>query len=76
MDTYEVFSYCDRARGEAIGAQTNLGPPFVTAAELDLMMLPFGAGGAYSDHNGEFKSHCARDWGFWDAVLESMLLKH
>ena len=71
-DTYRIFSYCDTARCQAIGAQPNLGGPFSIPAQLDLTTLPFSVSGVYTDHNGQFKSFCADDWAFWYAVLKSM----
>jgi hypothetical protein len=75
VDTYEIFSYCDEARCQAIGAQPNLGGPFDTVHQLNLSTLPVLVLGIGRDHSGEFKSFCADEWAFWDAVLRSMLLK-
>jgi hypothetical protein len=74
-NTYEIFSYCDEARCEAIGVQTNLGGPFDMNLQKDLLTLPSPTGGKYSDHNAEFKSFSADDWAFWRAVLTSLGLK-
>jgi hypothetical protein len=72
-NTYEIFSYCDEARCEAIGAQPNLRGPFDPTRQLDLTTLPFGPN--YLDHNAEFKASCAREWAFWHAVFTSMGFK-
>jgi hypothetical protein len=75
VDTYEIFSYCDEARCEAIGAQPSLGGPFFAKPNLDLSSLYYPMGGVYSDHDGEFKSYCADDWTFWRAVFTSLGFK-
>jgi hypothetical protein len=75
-DTYEIFSYCDEARSEAIGAQPGLGGPFLGQPNLNLSTLPWWSLRVRTDHNGEFISFCADDWAFWLAVLNSMGLKH
>ncbi len=74
-DTYEIFSYCDQPRCNAIGAQPNLGGPFLFPFQVDLSTLPHLYFGVYQDHNGQFKSFCADNWAFWDTVLKSMRLK-
>jgi hypothetical protein len=71
-NTYEIFSYCDEARCEAIGAQPGLMFPFDVSEQVDLSTLPASIG---SDHSGQFESFCADEWPFWDKLLRSMRLK-
>jgi hypothetical protein len=72
VDTYEIFSYADEARCDAIGAQAGLGGPFRPLLQLNLSTLFFNTHGVHLDHNGQFKSYAADDWAFWRAVLTSM----
>jgi hypothetical protein len=74
-NTYEIFSYCDEARSEAIGAQPNLRGRFLTSGQVDLTGA-FGFGGTLRWHSMEFLSDCANAWDFWDAVLKSMGIPH
>jgi hypothetical protein len=75
VDTYEIFSYCDEARCEAIGAQPNLRGPFALSKQLDISTLYSPSGILFGNHNGQFKSYCADTWAFWRAVLVSVGLK-
>jgi hypothetical protein len=78
VDTYEIFSYCDEARCEALGAQGSVGGPFrvgSTFNEVDLSLPPFNFGATHKDHSGEFRSNNARRWQFWEEVLIQMHLK-
>jgi hypothetical protein len=77
-NTYEIFSYCDEARCDAIGAQPNLGGPFWsvgTFQQADLGALPLSFGGKPKDHSAQFLSYCAHRWDFWYGVLKTMGLK-
>jgi len=74
-DTYEIFSYCDEARSEAIGAQPNLGGPFFGQPNVDLSGSRYGFGGKQKDHSAQFLSYAAYQWDFWLDVLKSMGLK-
>jgi len=72
-NTYEIFSYCDEARCEAIGAQSNLGGPFAGLLQVDLAGFPYNF--KDKDHSAEFLSDCADRWEFWAAVFNSLGLK-
>lgn len=66
VDRYRIFSYCDQARCEAIGAQPNLGGPFFGQPSIDLSAtLPF----VISDHFEQFGTTCADTWPFWSEVM-------
>ena len=76
-DTYEIFSYCDEARSEAIGAQPNLGGPFRIPKQMDLGAFPYSFDNREHNHSAQFLWNTAVDpmWKFWDAALKSMGLK-
>jgi hypothetical protein len=77
-DTYPIFSFCDEARSQALGAQLNVGGAFkagVTYQQIELDALPYGFSGNHVDHSGEFRSDNARRSSFWNAVLVQMNLK-
>jgi hypothetical protein len=80
QDTYRIFSYCDQARGYALGAQRNVGGAFTIARQVNLpdVWPPDSATppyGAHIWHSAEFRSDCPQRWQFWDEVLVQMGLK-
>jgi hypothetical protein len=74
-DTYPIFSFCDEARSQALGAQAGVGGVFSTAKQIDLKSDPYDFAGNHVDHSGEFRSDNARRGPFWNAVLTQMKLK-
>jgi hypothetical protein len=75
VDTYAIFSYCDEARCQALGAQVNVGGVFSTSRQIDLRQPPYNFGDPHIYHSGEFRSDYAQRWQFWDEVLVQMGLK-
>lgn len=75
MDTYEIFARADEARCYAIGAQPNLGGPFVTAQQVDLQLPPYNYGREHKFHSGQFRSDNMSRHIFWDTLLSRMRLK-
>ena len=74
-DAYEIFSYCDEARCEAIGAQPSVAGAFRSTQEVDLSAPPYNFGDLEKYHSAQFLSDAASRWKFWDAVMKSMGLK-
>ncbi len=74
-NAYEIFSYCDEARCDAIGAQSNLGGVFLGYSQTNLALGPFNFGNLEKDHSAQFLDYNAHRWQFWEKVLESMGLK-
>jgi hypothetical protein len=68
-NTYEIFAYCDEARCEAMGAQPNLGGPFLINRQLNLSTLSSFVVSLYENHNAQFLSFSADTWPFWREVL-------
>jgi hypothetical protein len=74
-DRYEIFSYADEARCLPIGAQPNLGFPFVVSRQVDLT-ASFSFKNKEQDHSAQFVDDCAHLWEFWGQVLNSLGLKN
>jgi hypothetical protein len=75
VDTYAIFSYCDEARCQALGAQADVGGVFTTAQQIELDNPPYNFGNNHIQHSGEFRSDYAQRWLFWNQVLIRMRLK-
>ena len=75
--TYELFSYCDQARGYALGAQADVGGSFKSLGyhQVELDAEPYNFGTAHIYHSAEFRSDYAQRWLFWNQVLLQMNLK-
>ncbi|MFZ1073505.1 MAG: alpha/beta hydrolase, partial [Verrucomicrobiia bacterium] len=75
VDTYTIFSYCDEARCQAIGAQANVGGVFSTSRQIDLRQSPYNFGDLHIYHSGEFRSDYPQRWQFWNQAMVQMNLK-
>jgi hypothetical protein len=78
VDTFEIFSYCDEARCDAIGAQANLAGPFWSGSgynQVDLAGPPYLFSGQEKEHRRQFLNGPADVWSFWRSVLRSVGLK-
>ncbi len=73
-NTYEIFSFCDEARCQALGRQRDVGGIFATN-QVGLDGAPYGFGLPHKFHSGEFRSNNAQRWQFWNTVLVKMGLK-
>jgi len=74
--TYEVFAYCDTAYCFALGAQANVGGPFLhdgSPQQIDLNAT-FDFGIEHKDHSGEFNSDNMNRLQFWQQFLISTKL--
>jgi hypothetical protein len=67
-DTYEIFSFCDEARCQAIGRQRDVGGKFEDN-QVGLDAAPYSFGEEHKYHSGQFRSNNQNRWQFWDAVL-------
>ncbi len=75
QNTYTIFSYCDPAPCQALGAQSNVGGFFSTNNQVELDADPYDFGQEHIYHSGEFRSDYAQRWQFWKQVLLQMKLK-
>lgn len=73
-NTYEIFSFGDEARCQALGRQKDVGGKFA-GNQVGLDADPYAFHEQHKFHSGEFRSDNAQRSQFWYQTLHQMGLK-
>jgi|ERR1700722_780602 len=74
-NTYQIFAYADPAESYALGAQPNVGGPFLSGTnfnEVELNIAPYNFGKQHLYHSMEFRQDNAQNALFWSKFVSEI----